>query len=155
MIVLKHGEATFREEHRLKKMGALKITTRTHFITTKSWHQPPQKAWNLVKSQHPGYSRAIMFTQIDLYKNHSPTLPTPRISDRSKYKGDMAMKPPYFMERRLGVSFMKPPRFMEVKFGVSFLKPPHSMELRIGVSFMKPHQFIGCPCILKISVDIR
>ena len=50
---------------------------------------------------------------------------TPRISDRPKYKGDMAMKPPHFMEPRLGVSFMKPPHF------------------------------IGRPCILKISVDIR
>ena len=76
-------------------------------------------------------------------QNHSPTLPTPSISDRLKYKGDMVMKPPHFMELRLGVSFMKPPHFMEVKFGVSFMKPPHVMELRIGVSFMKPPHFTG------------
>ena len=82
-------------------------------------------------------------------QNHSPTLPTPSISDRLKYKGDMVMKPPQFMELRLGVSFMKPPHFMEVKFGVSFMKPPHFMELRIGVSFMKPTHFTGWPCVLE------
>ena len=68
-------------------------------------------------------------------QNHIPTLPTPSISDRLQYKGDMVMKPPHFMELRLGVSFMKPPHFMEIKFGVNFMKPPHFMELRIGVSW--------------------